>query len=227
MSEDNSVRLAKRMVELGLCSRREADAAIEQGLVKVDGEVVRVLGSRVTPQQQIELVRQATPVGRAPATVLYHRGNSEVTDWPGVLGNARRSEGERDTQPLLASQLRRLSAFGAIEPGFAGLVVLTQDHRLAQRLQQCEQEFLVNVERAPDTIQLATAARGIGGCKVSRQSDRQLRVVLQTPHAGTIAELCTAWQSRVLGIRCIRIGRLALAALETDCWRRLRATDRF
>ena len=52
---DEQLRLSKRMVELGLCSRREADAFIEQGRVRVDGQVVQQLGSRVSPQQRIEL----------------------------------------------------------------------------------------------------------------------------------------------------------------------------
>ena len=42
---DTAIRLSKRMVELGLCTRREADACIEQGLVKVDGRIVTALGA--------------------------------------------------------------------------------------------------------------------------------------------------------------------------------------
>ena len=56
---DDTIRLSKRMTELGLCSRREADEFIEQGLVKVDGVVVDVLGSRVRPEQRIELEARA------------------------------------------------------------------------------------------------------------------------------------------------------------------------
>ena len=50
------VRLSKRMSELGLCSRREADAWIEKGWVRVDGKVVSVLGSKVLPNQRRGLV---------------------------------------------------------------------------------------------------------------------------------------------------------------------------
>jgi len=47
------VRLSKLMAHRGLCSRREADRYIEQGLVLVDGEVVDVLGSKVDPNVDI------------------------------------------------------------------------------------------------------------------------------------------------------------------------------
>ena len=47
------IRLSKRMSELGLCSRREADSYIEKGWVEVDGEIVSELGSKVYPTQQV------------------------------------------------------------------------------------------------------------------------------------------------------------------------------
>ena len=52
-------RLSKRMGELGLCSRREADRWIESGWVKVDGQVVDTLGVRVSPDATIEIDRAA------------------------------------------------------------------------------------------------------------------------------------------------------------------------
>ena len=53
------VRLSKRMSELGLSSRREADEWIAKGWVKVDGQVVSELGSKVRPDQKIEIDRRA------------------------------------------------------------------------------------------------------------------------------------------------------------------------
>ena len=49
LRDDGSIRLSKRMTELGLCSRREADEYIEKGWVRVDGRAVSELGSRVKP----------------------------------------------------------------------------------------------------------------------------------------------------------------------------------
>jgi len=53
------IRLSKRMSELGICSRREADVFIEKGLVSVNGEIISKLGSRVTRLDKIEVLNEA------------------------------------------------------------------------------------------------------------------------------------------------------------------------
>ena len=65
MNPQEPVRLSKRMAELKLCSRREADGYIEQGWVKVNGQTA-VLGQKVTPSDRIELAKQAHET-QAPA----------------------------------------------------------------------------------------------------------------------------------------------------------------
>ena len=57
------LRLSKRMSELGLCSRREADDWIAKGWVRVDGQVIAELGSKVLPHQKITIERQAQADG--------------------------------------------------------------------------------------------------------------------------------------------------------------------
>src|SRR5262245_65870071 len=66
-------RLSKRMGELGLCSRREADRWITSGWVKVDGEVVDTLGTRVSPNARIEIDQAAREHQSAQVTVLLHK----------------------------------------------------------------------------------------------------------------------------------------------------------
>ena len=56
---EEAVRISKILSELGLCSRREADAYIEQGLVMLDGKVVTELGTRAYRTQKVELKKQA------------------------------------------------------------------------------------------------------------------------------------------------------------------------
>ena len=67
------VRLSKRMAELGLCSRREADEYIAQGWVKVDGVIVDVLGSKVLPDQNITLEKSAQFAQAQRMTVLINK----------------------------------------------------------------------------------------------------------------------------------------------------------
>ncbi|MEN3811331.1 S4 domain-containing protein [Chromobacterium piscinae] len=84
--DETSVRLSKRMVELGLCSRREADACIEQGLVKVDGKVVNTLGARVRPEQQITLAGTPQALATLPVTMLLNRPEGEDAPPAQLLG---------------------------------------------------------------------------------------------------------------------------------------------
>lgn len=228
MSEDNSVRLAKRMVELGLCSRREADEYIEQGLVRVDGEIVRVLGSRVQPEQRIELERPARPLDTAPATLLLHRVVEAGNDWQALVQAEHRSSSDHSERVFLPRHLRRQTAYGATGAACSGLVILSQDWHLQSKLAACEEEYLVAVEQAPAVEQLNAAASSAAAtsCKITRQSDHQLRFVLQRPAADAIAALCTQLGCPARSIRCIRIGRLALGNLEPGGWRYLQGTDR-
>src|SRR5215831_13421458 len=66
-------RLSKRMSELGLCSRREADEWIENGWVKVDGVVVATLGARVPPEARIEIDSAARKHQLALVTILINK----------------------------------------------------------------------------------------------------------------------------------------------------------
>ena len=66
-------RLSKRMSELGLCSRREADEWIENGWVKVDGQVTAMLGTRVPPDARIEIDAAAHRHQSESVTILLHK----------------------------------------------------------------------------------------------------------------------------------------------------------
>ncbi|MEA5097287.1 MAG: S4 domain-containing protein, partial [Burkholderiaceae bacterium] len=67
------VRLSKRMSELGICSRREADEWIERGWVRVDGKIVSQLGSKVLPNQKITVERQASAEQSKRVTILINK----------------------------------------------------------------------------------------------------------------------------------------------------------
>ena len=67
------IRLSKRMAELGLCSRREADGYIEKGWVEVDGEIVSELGSKIYPTQQVILRRAAQNTQQQRVTILLNK----------------------------------------------------------------------------------------------------------------------------------------------------------
>ena len=71
-NDSETMRLSKRMAQLGLCSRREADSYIEQGWVKVNGQTA-VLGQKVSERERIDLNKQAHEKQAARVTILLNK----------------------------------------------------------------------------------------------------------------------------------------------------------
>lgn len=135
------VRLSKRMSELGLASRREADAFIEKGWVLVDGKVAQ-LGQKVGPGARIELKAQASYSQKQQVTVLlnkpvgYVSGQAEDGYKPAktLITPENRWAGDDSTLRWSSSQLRSLVPAGRLDIDSVGLLVLTQDGRVAKAI---------------------------------------------------------------------------------------------
>ena len=133
------IRLNKRMADLGLCSRREADAWIEQGWVKVNGAVAP-MGLKVGLQDRIEVDPRARGQQAQQVTILLHKpvgyvsGQAEDGHQPAVtlvqLRNHWRGDGSR--MRFSPQQLRGLAPAGRLDIDSVGLLVLTQDGRVAR-----------------------------------------------------------------------------------------------
>ena len=153
------VRLSKRMSELGLASRREADAFIEKGWVLVDGQVAQ-LGQKVGPGARIELKAQASYSQKQQVTVLlnkpvgYVSGQAEDGYTPAttVITPENRWAGDDSTLRWSSAQLRSLVPAGRLDIDSVGLLVLTQDGRVAKAIigehSTIEKEYIVRVADA-------------------------------------------------------------------------------
>ncbi|MDQ9171521.1 pseudouridine synthase [Oxalobacteraceae bacterium R-40] len=244
------LRLSKRMSELGLCSRREADEWIERGWVRVDGVVVSQLGSKVLPNQRITIERQAAQQQARRVTVLlnkpmgYVSGQAEDGYQPAVtLVNAGTRWKEDKTELTFhPSQLRSLVPAGRLDIDSVGLLVLTQDGRIAKQLigedSSIEKEYLVRVRytkpgKLPDAdLQLLNHGLSLDGkkllpAKVRWQNEDQLRFILREGKKRQIRRMCEAVGLKVLGLKRVRIGKVALGDLPPGQWRYLRDDERF
>jgi 23S rRNA pseudouridine2604 synthase len=144
------------MAELGLCSRREADDWIAKGWVKVNGAVAP-MGLQVTPNDRIDVDPKARGQQREQVTILLHKpmgyvsGQAEDGYEPAVvLFQARNRWRDDRAAALLAQQLKGLAPAGRLDIDSVGLLVLTQDGRVARQLigedSGMEKEYLVRVE---------------------------------------------------------------------------------
>ncbi|HEY0846125.1 MAG TPA: pseudouridine synthase [Noviherbaspirillum sp.] len=244
------VRLSKRMSELGLCSRREADEWIERGWVRVDGVVVSQLGSKVLPHQRITVERQASAQQARRVTILlnkpvgYVSGQAEDGYKPAVTLVTPATRWEEDNAPIQfhPSQLRSLVPAGRLDIDSVGLLVLTQDGRVAKQLigeeSSIEKEYLVRVQytrpgRLPESdLKLLNHGLSLDGkkllpAKVRWQNDDQLRFVLREGKKRQIRRMCEAVGLKVLGLKRVRIGGVMLGDLPPGQWRYLRADEKF
>lgn len=244
------VRLSKRMSELGLCSRREADEWIERGWVRVDGQIVSELGSKVLPHQRISVERQASAEQARRVTILlnkpvgYVSGQAEDGYKPAVTLISADTRWKGDSAPTRfhPSQLRSLVPAGRLDIDSVGLLVLTQDGRIAKQLigedTSVEKEYLVRVQytrpgRLPDADLkrlnhgLSLDGKKLLPAKVRWQNEDQLSFVLREGKKRQIRRMCEAVGLKVLGLKRVRIGRVMLGDLPAGQWRYLRADEKF
>ncbi|WP_211841915.1 pseudouridine synthase [Massilia eburnea] len=249
MSEE-LLRLSKRMSELGLCSRREADEWIAKGWVRVDGKVVSELGTKVTPSQKVTVERQAAAEQARRVTILinkpvgYVSGQAEDGYQPAVvlIKPENRWEEDRSPERFDRNHLRSLVPAGRLDIDSVGLLVLTQDGRVAKQLigenTNVDKEYLVRVEytkpgRLPDSeLQKLNHGLWMDGkpllpAKVRWQNDDQLSFTLREGKKRQIRRMCEMVGLRVVGLKRVRIGRVKLGNLPEGQWRYLSPDERF
>jgi len=151
-----TLRLNKRMAELGLASRREADEWIGKGWVKVNGRVAE-MGMQVTPDVRIEIDKQAQGQQAKQVTVLINKplglvsGQAEDGHEPAITLVQPQNRWAQDNARFFfhPSQLKSLVPAGRLDIDSTGLLVLTQDGRVARQLigedALMEKEYLVRV----------------------------------------------------------------------------------
>jgi 23S rRNA pseudouridine2604 synthase len=243
------IRLSKHLSDQGLASRREADDWIDAGWVSVDGQMA-VLGQRVLPHQRIAIDPAARQQQAQRVTVLLNKPIGYVSaqaedgyEPAAVLIRAsNRWSQDRAPQRFHGGHARNLAPAGRLDLDSTGLLVLTQDGRIARALigedSQIEKEYLVRVqplvaERAPRADALRWLAHGLEldgvrlkPAKVSWQNEDQLRFVLREGRKRQIRRMCELVGWRVVGLKRVRIGSVVLGALPLGQWRYLRADER-
>jgi 23S rRNA pseudouridine2604 synthase len=245
MSEE-TLRLSKLMSMRGLCSRREADVYIVRGWVRVDGVPVTELGTKVSPHCRIELQQQAQreqnnrvtillnkPIGYVsaqaedgyqPASVLIIAANHYPEDQSGIAFTNEHAHG--------------LAPAGRLDIDSTGLLVLTQDGRIAKQLigdnSAVDKEYLVRVQGQLNAQGLKLLNHGLSldgaalrPAQVSWQNQDQLRFVLHEGKKRQIRRMCELVGLKVVGLKRIRIGNVLLGDLPVGQWRYLAAGEQF
>ena len=238
-------RLSKRLSAMTGCSRREADAWIENGWVSVDGLVVTTLGARVHPSARVAIKDEASKHQTESVTILLNKPLDSEGGQAERQGEALRmiraeNRWAEDETPFTfkATHLRGLAQVGKLDAGVSGMLVFTQEGSVARRINgddtRLEKEYMVRVEGelSPDNLKLLNHGLTLDEVKLQRaqvswQNEKQLRFVLHESRKAQIERMCELVGLRVLAIKRIRIGSVSLGKLPAGQWRYLRAGERF
>ena len=240
------VRVSKLMSEQGICSRREADHYIERGWVLVDGEPVTELGTRIYPNQRITLAKAAQSRQEASVTILlnkpvgYVSAQAEKGYRPAITLITAESRFAGDRAPLRfsPSHLKGLAPAGRLDIDSTGLLILTQDGRIAKQLigeyAGIEKEYLVRVQGklAANGLALLNFGLSLDGAPLKKaevrwQNKDQLQFILREGKKRQIRRMCELVGLQVTGLKRVRIGNVRLADLPAGQWRYLRSDERF
>lgn len=247
-------RLNKHLARTGVCSRREADDWITQGWVRINGRPVE-MGQKVMPGDVVEVRQAARARQQDKVTILlnkpvgYVSGQAEDGYRPAVTLIDAQSRWAGDTNPrrFERSQLRGLAVAGRLDIDSVGLLVLTQDGRVARQLigedSTTTKEYLVrvrygaverNVQAAfpPERLKLLRHGLSLDGHKlkpaqVDWENPEQLRFVLQEGRHRQIRRMCELVGLAVTGLKRIRVGNVLLGRLPPGQWRYLGLDESF
>ena len=249
-----TIRLNKRMAELGLCSRREADDWIARGWVRVNGQPA-LLGQPVALGARIDIDRQAEQQQRQQVTILinkpvgYVSGQAEDGHEPAVVLVQPQNRWHECNSRMRwgHEQLRGLAPAGRLDIDSIGLLVLTQDGRVARQLvgedSAIEKEYLVRVSYGAETLNVQAAfppeklkllchglsldGQALRPAQVSWQNPEQLRFVLREGKKRQIRRMCEQVGLFVTGLKRVRIGNVNLGHLPVGQWRYLAPHEHF
>ena len=209
------MRLVKYLAHAGVASRRAAEELIAAGKVSVGGEVVTDPARDVGESSGVEV--NGTPVSPEPREVWA------VNKPAGVVSTASEPGTRRAVTELVASE-GRLYPVGRLDADSTGLILLTNDGELANRLTHprygVPKTYRVRLVRPPSDADLERLRRGVrledgptAPAEVERRAERELDVTIREGRKRQVRRMAEAVGNEIEALRRIRIGSLELGEL--------------
>lgn len=237
------MRLSKLMAEKGLCSRREADQFIERGLVFVNGERVTQLGFKVDPNVSVTLDSDALKEQKNLVTVIlnkpvgYVSAQAEDGYEPAIKLLTPENQWREKAKRVFPLKLNNLAVTGRLDIDSQGILIFTQDGRLAKKIigenSEIEKEYLVRVQGqlSQQNLKLLNYGLSLDGKKLKPAhvdwiNDDQLKFILKEGKKRQIRRMCELVGLRVVGLKRVRVGQLRLGQLPEGQWRLLQPNEK-
>lgn len=231
MASSNEIRLQKAIAMSGIASRRKAEELILKGVVRVNGEVVRELGTKVSPQDQITVNNQAIQKEENFVYYLLNKPRGFVTTTDDQF--------DRPTVLDIVKDKNRLYPVGRLDMDTTGALILTNDgnftHMLTHPSYEMEKTYRVSVEGNLD-YDITNALKAgltlknvdykpmkVKRIKYIKQKDRTaFDIVLQEGKNRQIRTLMDHFNVPVIRLHRYAIGDLNLDDLKIGEYRRLK-----
>ena len=234
-------RVNRWLAQSGVCSRREAEALIAQGLVSIDGETIADAGRKIEPGQTLTLADAAESRLEGALTVMLNKpvGVVSAQPEPGQTPAVRllTKAALVGESPLIPDRDTRLAPVGRLDMDSHGLLLLSEDGVVAKAVigpeSILEKEYLVRIRGDLTEDRVARLRHGLSldgrvlkPAKVTQVEPQRLRFVLQEGRNRQIRRMCELVGLEVTDLYRLRIGPLRLGDLKEGAWRVLTAEER-
>ncbi len=221
------MRLAKFLAHGGVASRRRAEEIVAKGVVTVGGEVVTDPARDVGEGDDVRI--NGSPVA-AEAREVW------AVNKPGGVVSTAREPGERPAVVGLVDSPARLYPVGRLDADSTGLLLLTNDGELANRLihprYEVAKAYRARLSRPPSDRDLEALRRGIeledgptAPAEVTRLGEHEVEIVLREGRNRQVRRMAEAIGNRVVALRRVRFGPLELGSLKAGEARRLSSEE--
>jgi len=224
-----TVRLDRAMSKLGVASRAEAQRLVADGRVRLDGRVVRDPSLLVVPERARIVVDGVKPAARAWRTIAFHKPR-------GVVTTRRDPQGRPTVFAALGDEARSLVAVGRLDLASTGLLLLTSDTQLANRLTDpanaVVRRYVVTVRGAVDDGDAKRMVTGIDGLRarsaiVRKRSTRETHLVIELVEGKNreIRRMLKSLGHEVTKLMRVAFGPIELGRLQPGEFREVRPDE--
>lgn len=233
----DTIRLQKYLAEAGVASRRASEKLISEGKVKVNGEVITALGTKIDPETDTVLVNDQPINTEEKVYVLLNKPKGYVC-----------TSKDRHAENIVFDLVdvgSRLHTVGRLDKDTEGLILLTNDGELTQILthpsHQVDKTYIAVVKGKITEDEVSSLEKGVvielddgkrrltapAKVKVLARSNRTstLEITIHEGHKRQVRKMCQAVDHPVIDLKRIKEGILTLEGLKTGQWRFLKPEE--